>query len=325
MAKASRRRRFSLKGSISVLLLVLLIGAAYYLYENYLKEEEEIPIPEGSVAVYYIDVGQGDAALIVAPTGETMLIDAGIDDAAANFLIQHNYQTLDYAVFTHFDSDHIGGGDEVLEALEVKNILTPDYEPDGKLAQALLEDIEAEGATRLVPGQSMKIALGEVSFEILSDSEIVDEGKNDDSIVMLMTFGKTKFMFSGDAEKKRETQVLADYGNKIDADVMKAGHHGASNANNKDFVDAVTPDIVVISCGEGNKYGHPREDALDRLDDHAETILRTDLHGTVTLFSDGETITYETEKNPAATTSVGKLLALPIDLRRLSQECLEAA
>ncbi len=300
MAQKRTKRKPKTRSITVTLLLLLLLALLFFLYRYY-KDEA---LPEGTAAVYYIDVGQGDSALIVSPTGETMLIDAGEKNSgAAAFLKKKGIESLDYLVFSHFDSDHIGGGEEVLEAVEVKRVITPDCAPATKTGQSLLEAIGEEGAEHTNPTQGMMVELGEIRFQILSDETIIDEGKNDDSIVMLMTFGKNKFLFSGDAEKKRETQVVEDYGPLLDADVMKAGHHGASNANNENLLAAVTPEIVVISCGENNKYGHPTDEALKRFSQYASTILRTDWHGTVSLFSDGEELTYRTEKEASTATA----------------------
>lgn len=305
----TRRKRRAQEAAVALLIL-LLLAALFYLYDIYFKKDEPVTIPEGAAAVYYIDVGQGDAALIVSPKGETMLIDAGEHGDAAAFLKENKIEKLDYLVFTHFDSDHIGGGEQVLDATEVKKVITPDCTPSTKTGLSLIEAIGEEGAEHLKPEQGMKIALGDITFEILSDERIFDGGKNDDSVVMMMTFGKNKFLFTGDAEKKRETQVVEDYGRALDADVMKAGHHGAKNANNENLLELVTPDIVVISCGTGNKYGHPTAEALERFAKFDAKILRTDTMGTVTLFSDGEALTYETEKKESATNGAANAVVL---------------
>jgi len=294
---------------LATMVIVVAILASYFVYITYLKEPEpEITIPEGSAVVHYIDVGQGDATLIVAPTGETMLIDAGERGEAAEYLEKHKIETLDYLVFTHYDFDHIGGGDEVLELCEVKNVLASDYEPHNKTGKTLHTLIEDEGANFLHPDKGDTFTLGDIQFEVLTKA-LTESNKhsdeNENSIIMMMTFGETKFLFTGDAEKKREAEIIDSYGKKLDADVYKAGHHGADNASSAELMALVTPDYGVFSCGVGNKYDHPRQGAVDRVAKYAKTILRTDLHGDVLITSDGEALAYQTEKTTDKDPNVG--------------------
>ncbi|MBQ7364798.1 MAG: MBL fold metallo-hydrolase [Clostridia bacterium] len=258
--------------------------------------EEDIVIPEGTVAVYYIDVGQGDATLIIAPSGEKLLIDAGEDNMASEYLQKHNITKLDYVMFTHYDSDHIGGGDEVLDLCEVKNVITLDCVPHNNMGKKLLEDVAAEGAEVIHPEPGYIFTMGDVKFEILTSFTDLPSDSNEKSLCMMMTFGKNKFLFTGDAEDEREAEMIENYGKKLDADVYKAGHHGADNASGEELMALVTPDYAVFSCGEGNKYGHPTPGAIDRIDDYTNILLRTDTMGTIVIYSDGEAITYEIEK-----------------------------
>ena len=264
-------------------------------------EEENIVIPDGTVAVYYIDVGQGDATLIVAPNGEKFLIDAGEDEMAVEYLKKYNITRLDYVMFTHYDSDHIGGGDEVLEYCEVKNVIKPNCTPHNKMGQNLLLDVEAEGSNVIHPEPGDILQMGDVKLEFLTSSTDLPSDSNEKSLCMMLTFGKNKFLFTGDAEKEREAEMIENYGKKLDADVYKAGHHGADNASGTDFMKLVTPEYAIFSCGTGNKYGHPTPGAVDRIDDYTNLLFRTDTMGTVTFMSDGENITYEVEKGTAPT------------------------
>lgn len=294
---------------LATMVIVVGILASYFVYTNYIKEPENVaPIPDGSASVHYIDVGQGDATLIVAPTGETMLIDAGERSDAADYLKKHKITQLDYLVFTHYDYDHIGGGDEVLALCEVKNVLASDYEPHNKTGKTLHTLIAEEGANFIHPDQGDRFTLGDIQIEVLTHA-LTKENKysdeNENSIIMMMTFGETKFLFTGDAEKKREGEIIDTYGKKLNADVYKAGHHGADNASSAELMALVTPDYGVFSCGKGNSYQHPRQSAIDRVAKYAKTILRTDLHGDVTITSDGEAITYQTEKTTKQNPNVG--------------------
>lgn len=322
-----RKKRLTLKRLLMTLVILLLLMAIYILYDKYIKKDTpstsdpvttgqtpattpqqdtdsgspggEIPTPSGMVRVHYIDVGQGDASLIVAPNGQTMLIDAGENNKkAAAYLKTMGISTIDYLVFTHFDSDHIGGGVSVLEATEVKNVLTPDPErsKSNQTIQKLMTAIKNEGSNLIHPEFGDSYKMGDLDAKVLSSSQIIDNGANDDSIILLLSFGENTFLFSGDAEKKREQMTVDACINELDADVFQAGHHGASNANNDFFLKKVTPEIVVISCGLNNKYGHPTAAALDRFDDYTDRIYRTDLMGTIIIYSDGHDLTVTQEK-----------------------------
>jgi len=301
---------------LATMVIVVAILASYFVYINYIKEPDEpMPIPEGSAVVHYIDVGQGDATLIVAPTGETMLIDAGERGDAAEYLEKHKIKTLDYLVFTHYDFDHIGGGDDVLELCEVKNVLASDYEPHNKTGKTLITLIEDEGANFLHPDKGDTFNLGDIKIEALTKALTASNkhsDENENSIVMMMTFGANKFLFTGDAENEREGEIIESYGKKLDADVYKAGHHGADNASSAELMALVTPDYGVFSCGVGNKYDHPRQGAVDRVAKYADTILRTDLHGDVLITSDGEALTYKTEKTTDQNPNVGLTIVYAI-------------
>lgn len=268
-------------------------------------DSEPIIIPDGKVAVYYIDVGQGDATLIVAPNGEMLLIDTGEDQMAAEYLKKNNITKLDYLLFTHYDSDHIGGGDEVLALCEVETVITLNCTPHNNMGKKLLETVVEEGSEIVYPEVGYTFAMGDVQLEILTSSSDLPSDSNEKSLCMMMTFGKNKFLFTGDAEDEREAEMIRDYGRKLDADVYKAGHHGANNASGEELMALVTPDYAIFSCGEGNKYGHPTAGAIDRIDDYAEVLLRTDTMGTVVVYSDGEAITYEIEKGTRPTANVG--------------------
>ena len=294
---------------LATMVIVVAILASYFVYLTYFqKGEEPMPIPEGSAAVHYIDVGQGDATLIIAPTGETMLIDAGEREEAAEYLEKNHITKLDYFVITHYDFDHIGGADEVLELCEVKNVLASDYEPHNATGKKLITLIEEEGADFRHPDQGDVFMLGDIKIEVLTKALTASNkysDENENSIVTMMTFGETKFLFTGDAEKKREGEIIDSYGKKLDADVYKAGHHGANNASSAELMALVTPDYGVFSCGVGNKYDHPKQGAIDRVLKYASTILRTDLHGDILITTDGETLTYQTEKTTDKDPKIG--------------------
>lgn len=328
--KKMRQQAFTLTVVLLIIVALLLVALAALAFGNEALYHEimgflfpdgntptttqpkyEIPTPEGSVAVYFIDVGQADATLIVAPTGEKMLIDAGKElysnyPDADNYFSEHGITELDYLVFTHYDYDHIGSGSAILELCQVDNVIYYDYEPESATGKNLVTAIESEpDCNRINPQRGYTFTMGGIFFEILSEKtteDNLDSNENENSVCLMMTYGDTKFLFTGDAEVEREEELIGNYGSALDADVFQAGHHGAANANTEAFMDLVTPDYAIFSCGTGNSYGHPTAEAMDHIDDHAETILRTDLQGTIILYTDGTAITYTVEKSGTAST-----------------------
>ncbi len=312
--KRSARKKF--KRFVSSVVALLIFVSAWYVYHNYIADDQsniEVPIPDGAVRVTFLDVGQGDATLIETSTGERMLIDAGKElrsqyTDADDRISEMGITTLDYFVITHYDYDHIGSASKILELCEVKNVLTYDYEPESATGKTLVSNIEKENANVIYPEKGYSFTMGSVHFEVIS-SCITEENRysdeNENSLCILMTYGETKFLFTGDAETKREAELVSDYKSKLDVDVFQAGHHGSETSNSTALLAYATPDYAIFSCGEGNSYGHPTAGAMDRIDDHAKTIFRTDLNGTVTLITDGTTITYEVEKGSVITTWIG--------------------
>ena len=128
----------------------------------------------------------------------------------------------------------------------------------------------------------------------MSPQETELEDSNNSSIVLLMQYGATRFLLEGDAETEAIGTMLAAYAPEMDIDVIKIGHHGSSNATTEELLDASTPSLAVITCGEGNDYGHPHRETLDLLQAGHVKSLRTDENGDIAIFSDGNEITYKT-------------------------------
>lgn len=269
--------------------------------------EDVVEISEdSSLEVHYIDVGQGDSILI--KQGEhSMLIDAGNNDkgsAVWAYLLKQNVDALDYAICTHPDADHIGGMDVVLYKIDCNEVFMPACEHDTDTYEDLVRTIGQRGQKVTVPEAGAVYELGEAKFQILSDTKkSYGDNKNDYSIAIRLTFGESSFLLTGDAEKEAE-QDMINTGLSLQSDVYKASHHGASTANTEAFLTAVNPSYVVISCGEGNSYGHPRAEVLNRLRDMGVDVFRTDEQGTIVAVSDGTSITWNC--SPSTTWKAGE-------------------
>lgn len=246
-------------------------------------------------AVHFIDVGQGDSTLVVS-NGEYLLIDAGEnghETEVVNYLRSMDVDKLDYIIVTHQHSDHIGGIPEVLEEYECDNIIMPRLTkaqtPTNSTYTAFLKAVEASQAKVISAKPGLSYALGGATFEIFGPVTDDAEDINSMSVVTKITYGENSFLITGDAETEEELEII-DNGADLDCDVLRAGHHGSSTSSCKDFLNAVTPEICVISCGADNDYGHPHDKAVNRIKKHTEEIYRTDICGSIVMTSDGENI-----------------------------------
>ncbi|MBQ8288994.1 MAG: MBL fold metallo-hydrolase [Clostridia bacterium] len=254
-----------------------------------------VPADGKTLTVSFLDVGQGDSIFIELPDGDTMLIDASESHQAEgiiDYIEGRGHDTLDYVVATHPHADHIGGMAEVLQAFEVGEIWMPDADCDTKTYENLLETVE-EKAIPLHVAAAGKTILSDESLNISLIAPCSDEYSdlNDYSAVISLTYGKTRFIFTGDAEAGSEAEILKS-GVSLSADVLKMGHHGSSTSSSEAFVKAVSPKWGIISCGEGNSYGHPHKETLELVEALGIELLRTDLLGTIVMTSDGETVKY---------------------------------
>jgi competence protein ComEC len=156
-----------------------------------------------------------------------------------------------------------------------------------------MEAIEENGANVIDAVAGNTYSIGEMDFKILAPLGDNYKDVNDYSVVLRIDYGESSFLMTGDAEKLSESQMLETYSSfDLDCDVLKVGHHGSETSSGANILAKITPEIAIISCGEGNKYGHPRPDVIDRLDDYVgEKLYRTDLVGDIVLVSDGKKIT----------------------------------
>ena len=238
--------------------------------------------------VHFIDVGQGDCSFIELPNGKTMLIDAGESDVAdkiTTYIFEQGYDKLDYVVATHAHDDHIGAMAEVLNNFPVGDFYTTDF-ADSKTHSEAVSSTEKSGGT------VHKVMAGDVIFnehnlliEVVAPKE-QDDNTNNNSIVIKLTYGENKFLFTGDAEKSEEDDIWTN----IKCDVLKVGHHGSSTSSSDNFLKKVEPEFAVISVGLNNSYSHPSPAVTERLNNRNIDIFRTDLQGTIVFTSDGTDI-----------------------------------
>ena len=239
--------------------------------------------------IHYIDVGQADAALITLGN-ETMLIDAGDeehDDDVVQYLKDQGITNLTYAVGTHPHEDHIGGLDSVIRSIEIDTLLLPKAEHDSPSFNSLLDAMTDENLQAEAPKIGDTYKLGDANFTILNSVNSTPENLNNSSIVLRLVYGEQSYIFTGDAEKQVEYQMM-DSGLPLKSNVLKVGHHGSTTSSLEKFILAVDPDIAIISVGADNSYGHPHEKIVNRLNRLKIKTYRTDLNGTIIISSDGK-------------------------------------
>lgn len=263
---------------------------------------EPAPTPsDGEVLFHFIDVGQGDAILITSKSGN-MLIDtseSGERDKLVAYLDRANIKSFKYVVFTHTDADHIGSADYIIQNYNVENVLLPDFVATTNTYERMMAAIEARGVNLILIGEDddckqagYTFRLGSLVNTVISPVKDYND-PNDMSIVIKSTYGSTSVMLTGDAEEVPEDDILKTWSKgDLKCNVLKVGHHGSSSSTTTAFLDAVDPTVAVISCGEGNKYGHPHDEVMDRLEAKGIKIYRTDKDGTIVLKTDGTSFTY---------------------------------
>lgn len=256
----------------------------------------------GNLTVHFIDVGQGDAILI--QQGESaMLIDAGGNSNGSqvvSFIKGQGISRLEYIVGTHPHEDHVGGLDDVIKAFDIGKVIMPDIIHTTKTFEDVLAAIQGKGLkiTKAVPGNNY--SLGGADLEIVGPISISNSDLNNASVVCRIVYGSNSFLFAGDAESKSESQIISA-GYNLSADVLKAGHHGSKTSSSDAFLSKIQPKHVVIMVGAGNTYGHPSHETLEKLTSQGISIYRTDLAGTITITSDGSSISVN--KQPQAGTA----------------------
>ena len=245
------------------------------------------PAEGGGFSVTFIDVGQA-LSVLVGCDGQYMLYDGGnVEDGSlvVSYLQSRGVDRLEYVFCSHAHEDHVGGLAAVMAAVPAGQVYAPVTENDTQCFEDFVKYTQQQGLAIVVPAAGSVWQLGSAVIRMLGPVASYDD-TNDTSLVLRIDYGETSFLLTGDMEQDAEDDLVAS-GAPLDVDVLQVGHHGSETSTGYVFLNAVLPEIGVISVGEGNSYGHPHEAALSRLRDAGVDVWRTDLSGTITITSNG--------------------------------------
>jgi competence protein ComEC len=285
MNEPRRGRRAAILVAVFILSIVITGLISWRLY-----------VPSSEFQVSILDIGQGDAILLEAPTGQVILVDGGPDKTVLRRLgeeLPFWERRIDLLVLTHPHEDHLAGFNSILDRYTVGGVMITGVEAKSQAYEHFLETINQKKIPLLVAEKSFNLVFGEMRLEILYPQVSFKGNRipnlNNSSIILRAVYREFEMLLTGDAEEIEEKAILAS-GVNIKADVLKAGHHGSETSSSEDFIKAVNPKLVVISSGQGNSYGHPSPRTLKRLERLAIPIRRTDQEGSIHLNTDGYTI-----------------------------------
>lgn len=285
-------RRKSKKQTKKLIGIIIAIILAFFAYEAKDMVTENVDVSEfakgDAVYVHFIDVGQGSATLIQRGT-TGVIIDAGEKDygnVIVDYIRNAGITELELAVASHPHSDHIGGLDDVINAIPTEKIILPELEefntPTTRVYEDLLEAIYDNGTVaEFVFDEGYHLNFDDdITISAIAPVE-QSENLNDMSLICYIDAFDTTFTVLGDAEKDELRSIYNETIYDFGADVIAMGHHGSSTSIYKPYLDAVNADVAIISCGKNNSYGHPHKEALDYINANAMNCLRTDEEGDI--------------------------------------------
>lgn len=282
-------QKFTRRQYLKISLLGGLFAAT--LFSGYVLAHE---LRHGVLRVAFLDVGQGDSIYIESPTGTQFLIDGGPGRsvlARLGDVMPFYDRSIDMIMETHPDHDHSGGLPAVIAHYTVDGLMrTTGSELDTDSAK-LLADAKADGVMIITAkrGQVVDLGGGATLRILFPDRFLEGTETNLKAIVSLLSYGKTRILFTSDSPQSVEQYLMALEGQNIDADIMQIGHHGSKTSSALEFIALVDPEFAVLSLGKNNRYGHPNKETLDTLDTLQVPHLRTDEQGTIEFDSDGAT------------------------------------
>lgn len=291
--KISKKQMLSAFLALTICLVSLIISLVQNNFGNQTEKSER-----DADFVRFLDVGQGDAALVFS-NGYTALIDTGTPDSASELcseLQSLGIKTIDVLLLSHLHDDHTGGVKSIIENFKVLNLVLPELSVESDelgTAQLAINKVTSSGGGVYNAKQGMNFEIGDFELTVLAAyGDMSDE--NNRSIMLAAEIDGVKFLFTGDAEKKAEKQLLEE-GLNLKCDVFKAGHHGSSTSNCDELLKAVRPRYVAVSSGKDNMYGHPHNEILSAFEYIGAEVFNTQNDGDITFYVNKGVLSVKTE------------------------------
>lgn len=297
------KNHFYKKLSIIVAILIIAVSLIFTCLENLditdwdeisgkLNVVDGVKTTDSDFTAYFLDADQSDCTIIVCG-GQTLVIDAATANQFENIeanLKALGIENIDYMVITHPHDDHMGSAAEIINMHKVSNIIMPRLSNLNMVTtlayEELLNTIADRGVNAIAAEPDTEFKVGNAIVQILAPLK-QDKNLNNMSVVLRIIHGENVFLFMGDAEKKVENALMSGDCD-LAADILKAGHHGSNTSSSDKFLKAVSPYAAVISCGEGNRYGHPHPDTIAALQNNNIDTLITMMTGDITVESNGK-------------------------------------
>lgn len=253
---------------------------------------------QDTVSIYFLDVGQGDSSIIITPDDKVVMIDSGPNESLILRYLQNlGVSQIDLLIVTHAHADHIAGMDKIIAKYKPEAFIDPGIPHTTATYQRMITAIDKyninyyEGISRKINLDSLSLTILPPAIPLIRDSEL-----NNNSIVVRLDFKDFSCLFTGDIEKTREGQLLAESRSNLNVDILKVAHHGSSSSSSPQFIKSVRPKTAIICCGKDNKYGHPHQETIFLLQSLGIEIYQTDLSGTILIKTDGIDYQIFTEK-----------------------------
>ncbi|MBE7032479.1 MAG: MBL fold metallo-hydrolase [Ruminococcaceae bacterium] len=277
-----------MKRFINTIVILAVCAILAYLTTENNNPDTNSPATADALTVTFIDVGQGDSALIETAGGTKLLIDGGeysaYDEQLAPFLASRRITTIDYALASHYHTDHMGGISELLETEVVSTLIIPKYDDKNQNRERLVAKAKKNSVeiSEICAGDVLDLGDPNLEISVLHPLKggFSQEDENNNSLVLMLKYFDEKFLFTGDLEDDAEQVLVKNY--NLEADVLKVGHHGSSSSTSPKFLAEVDPTYAVIEAGNGNRYGHPHYEVLSALENDDVRIYRTDEDGDIT-------------------------------------------
>lgn len=260
----------------------------------------------GMLSIIFCDVGQGDAIIIKSPQGKIITLDGGPDESFSRCLssfLPFWHRTIDLMIVSHPHADHFVGNMAILQEYKVKAFATEDLSSDQKAYQLFLNLIQDKKVPEKVLSMQDAFSVGQARIQVVGPSREflassspggnIGERSEFASLILLISFGETTFLLSGDSQAAEMAEAVQKFGIH-DISVLQSPHHGSATGLNGSLMATLKPKIGIISVGEANRYGHPAGSTLKLFDTFNVPVKRTDREGTIELISDGKTVKLRT-------------------------------